>query len=160
VMHLGRIEQVGTPDTIYNEPATPFVAGFVGAANVIQGQVVNGQVQFGDHFLPGADHLDHGADVHAYVRPHDVGVAMQANGSQACPAVVERVANLGWVSKLRLRLPDGQGVVAEVRNEEMDGVVPGATVYLDLRNARVFESEELEAAQSAEPDQLAAVGGP
>jgi ABC-type Fe3+/spermidine/putrescine transport system ATPase subunit len=37
VMHEGMVEQIGTPDQIYNEPATPFIAGFVGAANVIRG---------------------------------------------------------------------------------------------------------------------------
>ena len=41
-MHEGRIEQVGTPHEIYNEPATPFVASFVGAANVIKGLVIGG----------------------------------------------------------------------------------------------------------------------
>src|SRR5919198_6601628 len=39
LMHEGRVEQVGSPDAVYNEPATPFVAGFVGAANVLTGSV-------------------------------------------------------------------------------------------------------------------------
>ena len=53
VMHEGGIEQIGTPDEIYNEPATPFIAGFVGAANVLHGFVINGQVQFGELFPAG-----------------------------------------------------------------------------------------------------------
>ncbi len=42
VMHEGRIEQVGSPGEIYDDPATPFVAGFVGSANVLHGEVVDG----------------------------------------------------------------------------------------------------------------------
>ena len=34
VMHEGEVQQVGTPEAVYNQPATPFVAGFVGSANV------------------------------------------------------------------------------------------------------------------------------
>ena len=39
VMHQGRVEQIGTPAEVYNNPASPFVAGFIGAANVITGAV-------------------------------------------------------------------------------------------------------------------------
>ena len=52
VMHEGRVEQVGSPDEVYDEPATPFVAGFVGSSSVLHGHVVDGHVQFGDHRVP------------------------------------------------------------------------------------------------------------
>src|ERR671917_2601505 len=74
VMSEGRVEQTGSPDEIYNEPATPFIAGFVGAANVIRGLVINGRVQFGETLLPGAEHLHDGAAADAYVRPHDITI--------------------------------------------------------------------------------------
>ena len=51
VMHEGRVEQVASPSEIYNEPATAFVAGFVGSANVLHGHVVDGCVQFGDPLI-------------------------------------------------------------------------------------------------------------
>src|SRR5919108_867411 len=51
VMHEGRIEQEGTADDVYNRPATPFIAGFVGAANVIEGLVIKGRVQFGQQLV-------------------------------------------------------------------------------------------------------------
>src|SRR5438105_14482168 len=58
VMHNGKIEQAGPPADVYHEPATPFVAGFVGTASVLHGHVVNGHVEFGNHRAPGADHLE------------------------------------------------------------------------------------------------------
>src|SRR5438067_7011469 len=78
VMHLGRIEQIGPPEEIYNQPATPFVAGFVGAANVLEGRILNGRLRFGEQILLSGDgigDIDDGADARAYIRPHDVRVA-------------------------------------------------------------------------------------
>jgi sulfate transport system ATP-binding protein len=138
VMHEGKIEQVGDANAIYNEPATPFVAGFVGAANVIEGLVISGRVQFGEQHLDGAGHIEEGSPAHAYVRPHDVAVStVPINGSSSA-ATVERVNDLGWMSKVRLTLSDGQSLTAEVPNQRLDGVAPGGTVYVDLRNAKVF----------------------
>jgi sulfate/thiosulfate transport system ATP-binding protein len=93
VMHEGRVEQIGTPDEIYNEPATPFIAGFVGAANVVRGLVINGRVQFGEDFVLGAEHLSDGSAAHAYVRPHDVRVSANRPSSRSCVATLERRSN-------------------------------------------------------------------
>src|SRR5437867_5349671 len=101
-MHEGRIEQVGSPGEIYDRPASPFVAGFVGAANVLQGEVVGGHVHLGSIRIPGAAHLDEGATAAAFVRPHDVRVA---SGDGDVAAVVERVASLGWLSRVSLNVP-------------------------------------------------------
>ncbi len=157
VMHQGRIEQIGTPEEVYNRPATPFVAGFVGSANVIEGHVLEGQVQFGDQSIDGAGDLPDGLLVHAYVRPHDVHVAMGPVGTATVPATVDRLTDLGWMSKLHLRLPDGQPIVAEVRNEEIYGVGPGRDVFLDLRAAKVFEGGRTDPLEPEQPA-LAAAG--
>ena len=53
VMHRGSIEQVGVAAEIYNDPSTPFVAGFVGSANVIRGIVMEGRVAFGAYSIGG-----------------------------------------------------------------------------------------------------------
>ncbi len=145
VMHQGRVEQVGSPDDVYNRPATPFVAGFVGAANVLSGVVDGGRVRIGDGWpagTGGSNGLTDGRNVHAYVRPHDIGVAASAARPGAVSAAVERVTNLGYASKVRLRLRDGQGLTAEVPNEELPRIDVGDGVHLDLRNANVFEAED------------------
>jgi sulfate transport system ATP-binding protein len=139
VMHEGRIEQAGTPHEIYNEPATPFVASFVGAVNVLKGLVIGGQIQFGDYYLPGADHLSDGSGAHAYVRPHDVVVASQPVNGSSTAARVDRIAELGWIAKIHLVLPDGQQLVAEMATEAATGFATAKNVFVDLRNAKVFE---------------------
>ena len=83
VMHEGKVEQAGAPADVYNDPATAFVAGFVGAANVLHGHVVDGKVHLGTFQVPGADHLEEGAPAAAYVRPHDVRVSEEDTGVEA-----------------------------------------------------------------------------
>jgi sulfate transport system ATP-binding protein len=154
VMHEGRIEQIGTSEEIYNEPATPFVASFVGAANVIKGIVIGGLVQFGEQLVAGADHLEDGAPAHAYVRPHDVALSLAPSNGLSSSATVERLSNLGWTSKVHLRLSDGQGLTAQLPNERLAGVAAGGRVYVDLRNAKVFSPDGHMAVAS---DELAAL---
>jgi sulfate transport system ATP-binding protein len=142
VMHEGGIQQIGTPTEIYNEPATDFVAGFVGSANVLQGRVVDGHVQFGDHRVAGADHLEEGVSARAFVRPHDVVVSTVDHDGGSVGATVERVRTLGWVSRVSLRLPDDQVLMAELPNEEVDPLQVGARVWVDLRHAKAFRTPE------------------
>lgn len=138
VMHEGRIEQSGTTHEIYNEPATPFVASFVGAANVVRGIVIGSRVQFGEQQLDGAGHMEEGAAAHAYIRPHDVLISTASMNGSSSPATVHRINDLGWISKVSLSLPDGQTITAHVPNERLVDVRVGTNVYVDLRNAKVF----------------------
>ena len=139
VMHEGKVEQVGSPGEIYDEPATPFVAGFVGAANVLHGEVVDGHVHLGSIRIPGAAHLDEGAAAAAFVRPHDVVVTSDEDGTDA---VIERVASLGWLSRVSLRLPGGETLVAHIPNDDLHGAAEGSTVRVDLRNPKAFMAPE------------------
>jgi sulfate transport system ATP-binding protein len=153
VMNQGRVEQIGTPEEIYNEPKTPFVAGFVGAANVLEGHVHDGRLRFGEQVLWDADHIDEGSDAHAFIRPHDVRVAKNEMNGSSVPAVIERLKDLGWMSKLHLRLPDGQTVVAHVPNEDLGPHEPGDSVWADFRNAKIFAPEPVEEGlEGAEPN--------
>jgi len=149
VMHLGRVEQVGTPDAIYNEPATPFVAAFVGASNVLRGVVWEGHVHFGHSAVAGAHHLDDGLNAVAYIRPHDIDIT-DTPGEMSFPVTVERRTDLGWMSKIHLRLEDGQSLVAQLPNEEVAGVRSGKQLYANLRNAKVFSERETPPAPEGE----------
>src|SRR6185369_13690817 len=142
VMHEGKVEQVGSPGEIYDEPATPFVAGFVGAANVLHGEVVDGHVHLGSIRIPGAAHLDEGAAAAAFVRPHDVVVTDDDGGTVA---VIERVSSLGWLSRVSLRLPGGETLVAHIPNDDLHGATEGSSVRVDLRNPKAFMAPERDA---------------
>jgi sulfate transport system ATP-binding protein len=138
VMHEGKVEQVATPEDVYNRPSTPFVAGFVGAANVITGHVIGGKVQFGEQLVDGADHLPDGVAAKAFVRPHDVRISSRPRLALSTAATVRRRTNLGWTSKIELVLTDGQELIAELPNDDLNGLESGGRVFADLRHAKVF----------------------
>ena len=138
VMHEGRVEQAGSPADVYNDPATAFVAGFVGAANVLHGHVVDGQVHLGTFQVPGADHLEEGEAAAAYVRPHDVRVSREETGVRGR---IERMATLGWLARLSITLPGGDTLVAHVPHDELGGAQEGDDVWVDLRSPKAFGVE-------------------
>jgi ABC-type Fe3+/spermidine/putrescine transport system ATPase subunit len=92
LMNAGRIEQVGTPWQIYNEPATPFVADFMGVSNLIQG-VVSAQDEVAcDQFALRCITQGHpvGTKVQLLLRPEDIAVvAPIAVGTRAVEAKAE-----------------------------------------------------------------------
>ncbi|MBB6579494.1 iron(III) transport system ATP-binding protein [Comamonas odontotermitis] len=77
VMNHGVVEQVGTPMEIYQRPATPFVAEFIGKANKLQAIAVgDGGITLGGHklFCPQAPQLAKGQALDVYLRPEDCSV--------------------------------------------------------------------------------------
>ena len=112
VMHEGRVAQAGAAAarSTTGRP-TPFVASFVGGANVLAGKVVDGRVSVGTMAVQvknnGTSAPD-GAAVQAYVRPHDVTLTKAtADAPEISVARVERMAWLGGYVKLSLKLSDG-----------------------------------------------------
>ena len=152
VMHNGKVEQVGTPSEIYDDPATPFVAGFVGSANVIHGHVVDGHVHLGNILVPGAGHLEEGSPATAYVRPHDIRISTNGHAEPeagSVKATIERITTLGWLAQIGLRLSDDQLLIAHIPQEELSGAIVGDVVTVDLRNPKAFHREEAEEAVPA-----------
>ena len=98
VMRGGAIEQVGTPLEIYREPASPFVADFIGVMNFVAATVVgDGRVRLGGLELAcDADGLAPGTEVTLAIRPEDIVVQEVSPGApNAVPMHVEALAFLG-----------------------------------------------------------------
>ncbi|HSS55647.1 MAG TPA: sulfate/molybdate ABC transporter ATP-binding protein [Gaiellales bacterium] len=155
VMNHGRVEQVGPADAIYNQPATPFVAAFVGASNVLRGTVWERHVHFGHSIVAGAHEIPDGAEAIAYIRPHDIEITGEA-GCTSFPVAVERRTDMGWMSKLHLRLEDGQPLVAQLPNEEIVGVEAGQRLFANLRNPKVFAADRADAESATVPGAVVA----
>ncbi len=154
VMHQGRVEQIGTADEVYNRPVTAFVAGFVGATNIVNGHVSGGRLRLADGEPTDAGHLSEGEKAQAYVRSHDVRLTSAAENG-AVSATVERITNMGWTSKIHLRLADGQVLLAQLPNEEVDWIRPGAQVFAGLRDPKVFSAASAEdAAKDSRPAEV------
>jgi sulfate/thiosulfate transport system ATP-binding protein len=112
LMNAGRVEQVGGPRDLYEEPANEFVMSFVGPVS-----------RLGESFI----------------RPHDFEIALEENG-ETNEATVERVVHLGFEVRVELALRDGGDVWAQVTRDEADQLelVEGARVFVRPRRSKVF----------------------
>ena len=102
LMNKGRIEQIGPPRQIYNEPATAFAYGFIGTVNEFRGHVEGGYVRVGNDLLPhGRNDLRDGTSVIAYARPHETEILKGAEG-EGVLAKVNRILTSGAVTRVEL----------------------------------------------------------
>jgi putative spermidine/putrescine transport system ATP-binding protein len=112
VMNAGRLEQIDTPENVYREPASAFVAEFVGAMNRLPGRIGDGgQVQALSQRLAvrNPEGRSAGTAVHVLVRPEAVAAAPDPAGSGE---VIERTF-LGASVRMSVKLDDGQLVLVE-----------------------------------------------
>jgi sulfate transport system ATP-binding protein len=145
VMNRGRIEQIGTPDQVYDHPATPFVYRFLGNVNLFHGRVHEGRAQIGDVELDVAEHRDiRDTPAVGYARPHDIEIGRLPLDRGAIRAIVRHVHTIGPVVRIELeRLDNGQVVEAHLtkeRQRELELRV-GESAYFRARNLRVFLDE-------------------
>ncbi|WDR05827.1 ABC transporter ATP-binding protein [Devosia rhodophyticola] len=113
VMRDGKTEQVGRPDIVYREPATPFVAGFIGTMNLIKGDVSNKAFNRAGFTVP-LDVAD--GPIMLAVRPESLDLTV-ANG--AGQAKVHRVTDYGTHGLVDMDLPDGERLKSMVGHPDM-----------------------------------------
>jgi ABC-type Fe3+/spermidine/putrescine transport system ATPase subunit len=148
VMREGRVEQVGTAREVYEAPATPFVAQFVGRTNLLRGVLEAGhQVRIADGLavrVADARGLGRGARVAVSVRPHRIVMSPDAGagerGWNVLTGRVARVAYFGDALDVQVALPDGGPVLRlsarpdaalAVGHPVTLGIPPDACVVLD-----------------------------
>ena len=112
VMNAGRIEQTAAPRELYDNPANEFVMSFVGPVN-----------RLGDTFI----------------RPHDVELLLEPNGSTQ-EAMVQRLVHLGFEVRVELVRDDGETLSAQLTREQVEGLElqAGQIVYVRPMRQTVF----------------------
>ncbi|MFI5723173.1 ABC transporter ATP-binding protein [Streptomyces cyaneofuscatus] len=123
VLNAGRLEQCAPPAELYERPATPFVAEFVGTMNRVPGQLTgDGSVVVAGATLPVDGDVPAGRGrVDVLIRPESIGVTADADGS----ATVVSAAFLGSVTRVLLDLPDGVAVKADLASRDATELAPG-----------------------------------
>ncbi|HEY1787856.1 MAG TPA: sulfate/molybdate ABC transporter ATP-binding protein [Verrucomicrobiae bacterium] len=145
ILREGRIEQIGTPEDVYDHPATPFVYDFLGNVNLFKGRVRDGSVQIGETKFdaPGVEG-DNGLVATAFVRPYDVHVSRDPAGPASFAASVIRFHVIGPLAELELQRTDsGETFTAQLskdRFHELDPH-PGDHLYVELQNVKVFPED-------------------
>lgn len=126
VMSDGVIQQIGTPEEIYNEPKNAFVADFIGESNIFNGKVTDKlQVQFCDHTFTCVDDFHIGTKVDVVVRPEDI--VMKHKGEGMMDVVVDSVVFKGVHYEITVLSGDNEIVINSIYN-----AVVGDTISIDI----------------------------
>jgi spermidine/putrescine transport system ATP-binding protein len=162
VMSQGRVEQVGGPKEIYEEPSTAYVADFLGVSNLMEatasGTTQGGcSIKLGEFSLvAGQGEEDTRGECKITIRPERIDLGPQgATGENVVPAMVERVVYVGSTLQVILHLPSGHTLQAWIPNdgavdphrsgEALSVMFPrGALRVLPTGGAAVLASSELE----------------
>lgn len=103
VMNEGKIEQVGTPEEVYNQPATPFVLNFLGNINLFRCRVENGSAILGTLSLPLQNQVSpDSTSATLYVRPDQFEVSHTALNTQSIKTTIHHIYRVGALTKLEL----------------------------------------------------------
>ncbi|MES1188327.1 MAG: sulfate ABC transporter ATP-binding protein [Myxococcales bacterium] len=123
LLNAGQVAQAGAPHELYDHPASPFVASFLGGANVLHSRAQDGR------------------QLSTFVRPHDVRLAKPpVNDSNLELGTVDRLARIGGNVKLTVTLPNGEPMSVQVTKLELDklGITLGDRVAVDVTSSKVF----------------------
>jgi sulfate/thiosulfate transport system ATP-binding protein len=142
IMNQGRIEQVGSPADVFEQPANAFVLDFLGDVNVFNGQVGRGKavVSGVEVAYPNYPHAEM-KDATLYVRPHEFSVERNRVADGCFEAKVAHVNITGSRVKVELRLPGSNQLVnAELPGERFAELAlkPGDVVYVVPRRVHMF----------------------
>jgi putative spermidine/putrescine transport system ATP-binding protein len=154
LLREGTVQQVGTPEEVYTEPANRFVAGFMGYRNELElpvTSVSDKTVVLGDGALTGTRREELGAVAVAAIRPEDFTVG---EGPNAMAADVEVVEYQGREQAVQARTPDGVALHLRVSAR----LAPGdrVTVSVPPERVLVFAAESPAApAEPTEPGEVA-----
>jgi sulfate transport system ATP-binding protein len=145
LMNKGRVEQLGAPDEVYNQPASPFVYGFLGNVNVFHGRVHEGvMASDGIQFdVQGHDETQHGKGT-AYVRPHDMEIDRYTPDADGIVVKLRRAHAIGPLAQLDLeRADNAQLIEATISNERYSQLAlkDGETLVVRPKKLHVFVDE-------------------
>lgn len=140
VLRAGRIEQVGSPMDLYQNPDNKFVAGFIGSPsmNFLSGQVSGGKVRVpalgGTEIATSVALPSDGSEVYVGLRPQVLSVSEAAS-----PITIDLRERLGGVAYDYLRTPTGERIVVETKGDEAIKEGAQVTLHFDPADAMFFD---------------------
>ncbi len=138
IMNNARVEQVGTPEEVYDRPASPFVYQFLGSVNVLP---ANSLARVG---LPDDGGAEPEPDGQIYVRPHDIEVTPDEPGAAGLMGVVRHLHTAGPQARLSVEdVQSREAIEVEISRTELAnlGLKVNDLVRLRLRQAHSFADD-------------------
>jgi sulfate transport system ATP-binding protein len=138
VMNQARVEQVGTPQEVYDRPATPFVYQFLGNVNILRAHAL------AEAGVSARRAATIEADGQVYVRPHDIAVLPHSPDAPGIAAILRYVHAAGSLARLTLeQVKSREQVEVEISRAELEhlNLKVGDIVSLRLRQAHSFSED-------------------
>jgi sulfate transport system ATP-binding protein len=143
IMNEGKVEQDGSPQQVFDHPASPFVMNFLGSVNIFHGRVEHGRALLGPLAVDYPEHATADARPAAgYARPHELEVIRSEDGNGLW-ATLSATTVAGAIVRLELVADDKQLLQVEMAREGFDSLAPiiGERLYVRPRTLRVFVEE-------------------
>jgi sulfate transport system ATP-binding protein len=154
VINRGRLEQDGSPREIQDEPATEFIARFIGESNVLEAEL-QGEDAWVGALRVGLDQGERetrgGAAARLIIRSYDLKFWRSENGDSV--AVVRRVVPLGDRVRVEAAVDGAGPIFAHFprRSSLLHGIEPGARIAVEVTRARAYPLEGPDGANGATP---------
>ena len=141
VMNAGKVEQVGTPEQVFNHPASEFVLNFLGHVNVFHGRVEGAKAFFGPLAMDYPDAPATGSlFVRGFVRPHDLEIDLEPSDDALLEATITRIHAAGPQVKIEVLSTNGETIHVEAAQERYRSQRwnVGQHVFVRPREIKVF----------------------
>jgi iron(III) transport system ATP-binding protein len=139
VMNKGRIEQVGTPEDIYQQPHSEFVARFIGGTNILRGRPEDGAIRCGPLLIHCGNPIPPtSSDIPVSIRPGDVEIGPDMPGINRFTATVLRHTYLGGQRDYLLELPGGAHIRATTPQRVRAGIGETLGIHLPPEQCRAL----------------------
>ena len=141
ILHEGRVEQDGSPEDVYEHPATPFVYRFLGNVNLFHGRVEGSQVHLGEFSMEAPADMGTNMPAVAYARPHLLDIDhQQPSGRPHFRATIAHINAAGAIVKIELTTDAGAVINVEMPHERYRHLQlrKGAAVFVSVKDMKVF----------------------
>jgi sulfate transport system ATP-binding protein len=140
ILNKGKVEQIGSPEEVYDHPANPFVYGFLGNVNLFHARLDKGILRLDS----GGNHKD--TEVSFFVRPHDVSISAFNADGRAIEASIVAHRILGNRVRVELKtLEGGKEIEADIEKREWLSISEQKreTVYIVFSGAKIYSKDEV-----------------
>ena len=150
LMNSGSVEQIGSPQEVWDHPASPFVYGFLGDVNLFHGRAHQGEMLIGGDSAVSLNSPEHqnvqDSKAFAYVRPHDIEVKRYSTGDAGIKAKLTRAIVVGPIARLEFEPIDHHDFAKDTVIEAQlsshlfaeQAYKEGETLVLTPRKGRIF----------------------
>ncbi len=136
LLDRGKIVQDGTPQELFEKPASPFVLDFLGSVNIFHGRVQSGRAHLGPLSVDYPEHPQaESTPASGYARSWEIDLARDTGGTEGFLATVRHVAVAGAVVRLELDPDDGPPLKVEISRERFEALAPAAVRRAAARDA-------------------------